>query len=216
MSGSDLYLGGDWIFRDDDTSPACHLAQWDGSQWSALGSGVDWGVAALAVSGSHLYVGGSLQTAGGKLSTYLARWDGLSPDADTVGDGISDTWRQQYFGGTGTESNLASAADADPDGDGMTNWQEFLAGTDPTSAASVFRTTTVAVQGRDLVLSWRAGGGRTNVVQVAEGSSPGGFVFHDLSAPLVLPPGGDVVTNFVDAGAATNAMPRYYRIRLAP
>ena len=74
----------------------------------------------------------------------------------------------------------------------------------------------MAAQGRDLVVNWQAGDGRTNVVQVAEGSSPGGFTFHDLSAPLVMPPGGDLATNFVDAGAATNTKPRYYRVRLVP
>src|SRR5262249_12620255 len=46
---------------------------WNGSSWSALGSGMNDTVAALAVSGSDLYAGGYFTTAGGKLSAYAAR-----------------------------------------------------------------------------------------------------------------------------------------------
>jgi hypothetical protein len=59
---------------------ANHVAKWDGSSWSALGSGMGggdgyWGpwVSALAVSGSDLYAGGSFITAGGKVSASIIR-----------------------------------------------------------------------------------------------------------------------------------------------
>ncbi|MBK1789714.1 DUF1566 domain-containing protein [Persicirhabdus sediminis] len=58
---------------------------------------------------------------------------------DSVGDGILDAWRRKYFGGTGTTTNDQSAAAADPDGNGQTNWQEYLAMTDPTDPNSTFR-----------------------------------------------------------------------------
>ena len=59
----------------------------------------------------------------------------------TVNDGIPDAWRALYFGGDGTTTNSESAATADPDNDGLDNYEEFLAGTNPTNAASVLKVT---------------------------------------------------------------------------
>jgi hypothetical protein len=62
----------------------------------------------------------------------------------SVNDGIPDAWRAQYFGGSGTTTNGQSCAACDPDHDGMSNLQEFLAGTNPTNAASVLRLSAVS------------------------------------------------------------------------
>ena len=70
VSGSDLYVGGE--FTTAGGTPANHIAKWDGSSWSALGSGLDNDVYAVAVAGSDLYVGGYFATAGGSASTYVA------------------------------------------------------------------------------------------------------------------------------------------------
>jgi len=58
---------------------------------------------------------------------------------DTVGDGIPDAWRSAYFGGAGTTTNSSSCAACDPDNDGMSNYQDFLAGIDPNNPASALR-----------------------------------------------------------------------------
>ena len=54
---------------------------------------------------------------------------------DSVGDGIPDWWRLQYFG-SATTTNTSSCASCDPDGDGFSNLQEFLRGSDPTDPSS--------------------------------------------------------------------------------
>ena len=53
--------------------------------------------------------------------------------ADSDGNGLPDAWELLHFGHIGVDPN------ADPDHDGATNLMEYLAGTDPNSAASVFR-----------------------------------------------------------------------------
>jgi uncharacterized repeat protein (TIGR03803 family) len=50
--------------------------------------------------------------------------------ADTVGDGIDDWWRLEYFG-TPTSTNSSSCASCDPEGDGFTNLEKFQYGMDP-------------------------------------------------------------------------------------
>lgn len=49
------------------------------------------------------------------------------------GDGIPDSWRLRWFGSV---SNLLSAANLDPDGDGHSNYAEFKAGTNPLDVIS--------------------------------------------------------------------------------
>ena len=79
VSGGTLYAGG--LFTNAGGNSANCIAQWNGSSWSALGSGMSvadiYGasVSALAVSGtgSDLYAGGDFDTSGGKVSAYAAR-----------------------------------------------------------------------------------------------------------------------------------------------
>jgi uncharacterized protein (DUF1800 family) len=70
-----------------------------------------------------------------------------NPD-DLDADGLSDAW-VLWSGGKHRVPN------ADDDGDGMTNAQESLAGTDPNNATSRFDLTSWR-SGNDLILSWTA------------------------------------------------------------
>src|SRR5262249_18487793 len=82
VSGNDLYAAGQ--FATADGNPANSIAKWDGSNWSALGSGVTFvdgspgKVWALAVSGTNLYVGGVGNFWDGSEVTNIAKWDGNS------------------------------------------------------------------------------------------------------------------------------------------
>ncbi len=136
--------------------------------------------------------------------------------ADSVGDGIPDSWRAQYFPDvdpTGTTTNALSCATCDADGTGQNNLFKYLAGLNPTNPASVFRILSVDQQDNDLNVTWQTAGGRTNVLQSA--SDLAGSYSND-SPNIVLPGSGDTFTNYLDAGAATNDPARFYRIMLVP
>jgi hypothetical protein len=59
---------------------------WNGSSWSALGSGMNDTVYALAFKSGNLYAGGEFTTAGGNSANYIAMWDGSSWSA--LGSGL--------------------------------------------------------------------------------------------------------------------------------
>jgi hypothetical protein len=77
-SAGKLYVGG--YFTVAGNVPANCVAEWNGSSWSALGSGVsvNGAVYALAVSGTNLFAGGYFTTAGGVSATDIAEWNGSS------------------------------------------------------------------------------------------------------------------------------------------
>jgi hypothetical protein len=82
-----VYAGGDFTFIG--TVPANYIAKWDGSAWSALGSGMSDSVYALAVSGTNLYAGGYFDTAGGVPVGGIAKWDGIAWSA--LGSGMNSS-----------------------------------------------------------------------------------------------------------------------------
>ncbi len=61
---------------------------------------------------------------------------GTIPDFVTPNQFIPYSWLTAM--GVNTNSGMALAESGDDDGDGMLNWQEYIAGTDPTNAASKF------------------------------------------------------------------------------
>jgi hypothetical protein len=93
-SGSALYAGGE--FTTAGGISANGIAKWNGSSWSALGSGMAASgppiVKALTPfddgSGPALYAGGYFTTAGGVPANGIARWDGSSWSALGSGAGI--------------------------------------------------------------------------------------------------------------------------------
>jgi hypothetical protein len=77
-NSNNLYVGGS--FTSAGGISANRIARWNGSSWSALGSGIGiFSVYALAVDNqNNLFVGGDFTTAGGISANYIAKWDGSS------------------------------------------------------------------------------------------------------------------------------------------
>ncbi len=87
MIGTDLYAGG--LFETANGLAANNIAKWNGSAWSALGSGMNSSVVALAVSGTDLYAGGEFTTAGGVSASRIAKWNGSAWSA--LGSGVNNS-----------------------------------------------------------------------------------------------------------------------------
>jgi hypothetical protein len=68
---------------------------------------------------------------------------------DCDNDGIPDSWEEDYFG-----SSIGADPEDDPDADGLNNLGEYVAGTDPTNAASFFAITNTTKIASGLVLDW--------------------------------------------------------------
>ena len=96
----------------------------------------------------------------------------------------------------------------------MNTGDEYQAGTDPTSAASVFRMVgVVRTNTVDVRVDWTTVGGHQYVVQ-SNGDLWRG-TFKDLSDVIAVGGTGDATTNYVHANGATNTS-LFYRVRLQP
>ena len=86
--GTTVYAGGS--FTTADGGDANYIAKWNGSAWSALGTGMYDRVFALAVaSDGTLYAGGSFCIAGDVVNTaFIAKWDGSAWSA--LGTGMNN------------------------------------------------------------------------------------------------------------------------------
>jgi hypothetical protein len=115
---------------------------------------------------------------------------------------ISYAWLQQY--GLSTDG---SADYADTDGDGMNNWQEWRAGTDPTNGLSMLRMVTVSNSVPGLTVSWQSVGGVTYLLQRSSDltAQP---TFSTLVTNLV---GQTGTTSFTDTNAPGSG-PFFYRV----
>jgi len=113
---------------------------------------------------------------------------------DSVGDGIADWWRSQYFSSeplgnfTGTMTNNISCATCDADGTGQDNYFKFVAGLNPTNASVfVLKVSPVADQATEMALTYGpilVGFGQTYTVQFTTNLADGGYTdLTDFSGP---------------------------------
>ena len=94
-----LYVGGHFTTADGGT--ANYVAKWDGSAWSALGTGMDSDVYALAVLPSgYIVAGGNFTHADGGAANYVAMWNGSA--WVPMGSGMNGLVRALAVGNDGT------------------------------------------------------------------------------------------------------------------
>ena len=91
------------------------------------------------------------------------------PMIDSDGDGLSDQEEITGLNNVLTTANPNGATSnqnvADSDGDGMNDGDEALAGTNPNSAASLFRITTITKNAQGVNVTWSSVAGKTYQLQ---------------------------------------------------
>lgn len=84
-------------------------------------------------SGATFYYVVSAVNSSGTESPNSSQVSATTTPPDSDGDGLPDSWETQYFG------NLSQGPGGDYDGDGVTNFQEYQSGTNPTIANVTIR-----------------------------------------------------------------------------
>lgn len=100
-----------------------------------------------AQAGGYLVV---VSTTSGSVTSDVATLTVVLGDQDN--DGMPDAWELSH----GFNPCSAADRDADADGDGRSNWEEYVSGTDPHSASSVLEVTIVRSNGVHLRFSAQA------------------------------------------------------------
>ena len=121
----------------------------------------------------------------------------------------SDEWKIHFFGSL---SNPLAGNLVDADGDGVPNWMEFLAGTDPTNPNSWLQLSIAITQTGDMqsqrTLHWLTAPGRAYEVQCSPNPSGG------LWSTLATVSGDGTVATCADSKSTASAL--FYRLRVLP
>ncbi len=125
---------------------------------------------------------------------------------DSDGDLLPDTWEQTY----GLDFNDPNDATIDTDGDGLTNVQEFWAGTNPTDATSTLRLDVVSLPGQNAVmLSFSAISNRNYVIESRPQLSAGSWT-NSLTYQAV------ATNRVIQITAPTDSATGFYRLMAHP
>ena len=128
-----------------------------------------------------------------------------SPDADH--DGMDDDWERL----DGLDPASATDADRDPDNDGASNLQEFLAGTDPHNPSSLLRLAIAGVGPGGLKLGFIGQPGRAYTIEYSDELVP------PVWRMLTQVPAGTQVSDIVvgDPTPSDQRPTRFYRLTAA-
>lgn len=131
---------------------------------------------------------------------------GSASDPDSDQDGLPDSWELQYFG------NLERDGTQDANGNGITDVEEYLWGTDPTQAGGKKPVPSITAQGAGFSVTFSTAVGRTYQVQFKDHLATGAW------QPLGAPVSGTGGTQTVSDSEPSSVGRRFYRleVRISP
>lgn len=130
---------------------------------------------------------------------------------DTDSDGIPNNWTTAHFNhATGSAGDKSRAID-DADGDGMTNFQEFLAGTDPKNSASRFAVSSIDRNTGSPRIGFQPVAGKTYRLDYRDNLNFGDWI--TLIDGIFAPNNSTIQIN---DPTATGLAKRFYRLDLEP
>jgi hypothetical protein len=169
------------------------------ASWSKF----QYSVSTLADNCPTVYVRWGYQVAGGAYA--YSGWN--IDDVEFLGSPAMtpfQQWQIQYFG---SATCALCGGNADFDGDGMSNTNEFLSGTDPTNSASVFRITAEERSGADIRVSFTSVSGMYYCLSRCDFMGGGWTTLVDNI------PGNGGIRQAMDIGGASRDR-AFYRMRL--
>lgn len=119
---------------------------------------------------------------------------------------ISYAWLEQYGLPTDGSEDLT-----DPDGDGMDNWQEWIAGTNPTNAASALRLLSPLLTSTNVTITWQSIEGVNYFLKRSSDLGASQPAFSTVATDI---PGQAGTTSYTDTNAS-GAGTFFYRIGVA-
>ncbi len=139
--------------------------------------------------------------------SFAVQTDTIAPGIDTDSDGMADAFEFLYLGG------LGGIAGADIDGDGMTNVQEYLEGTNPTLASDRLRITLYSTNpgGTNSLITWSSTLARLYQIEVNPSVDLNPLSWtNDLTFGVITPDVGATTSRNV---TSTPGSKRFYRVR---
>ena len=127
----------------------------------------------------------------------------IAPGADGDNDGLADAWERTHF------DDLSAEAGVDSDGDGASNLQEYLAGTDPLDVTDrlIITDQSFTTGGTSVMLTWKSALNRGYTIEKVLNLSTNDW--FDSGLGWIAPDGVSTTREFGD----TNAPSRFYRVR---
>jgi hypothetical protein len=129
-----------------------------------------------------------------------------SRTSSTYNDGIPDSWRLRWFG---TVNNLLSVSNACPSGDGVNNWEKYVAGVDPNVPGDFpsLNARTPIPSGATAAIHWPTVNGKQYVILRSNTLFPGNWT------PIATNTGTGTDMEFDDnSGGQT----QFYRVQILP